>query len=278
MIPNNDKPPLSVDSNKKTFVAWVLAAFSVSTTLSVVIFLFLKPLNAIAAAVQLFFFSAPVAIGLHFILKQYLQDKIDSSPNPEIVRIYFMITLVLLPFSALTFANSQFDSSLPTKHELLVSDKYSISSEGSTSHFVEFKSPAGPNCCFLPEESGSVRVMPSEFEKVVVGQTKIVVQMKKGLIGLPWIESHALKNDPTHNDLERDEAISWMGEAVKEDATEFQEERWPGGQLKAKAPIIHGQVHGEAMYWHPNGQLYARIPFKNGKEKSNRHIDQKFMT
>lgn len=93
-----------------------------------------------------------------------------------------------------------------------------------------------------------------------------MVRIKKGFIGLPWVDSHVLKLDTTVNDSEKLAAMAWQGEPTKNEGAEFREEKWLNSQQKSKEPIVHGQINGMAKYWHSNGQIYAEIPFKDGKK------------
>src|SRR5262245_54689796 len=46
----------------------------------------------------------------------------------------------------------------------------------------------------------------------------------------------------------------------------FYRDYWPSGNLRTQEPLVDGQRHGLAEYFHDNGQLYGKIPWENGKK------------
>lgn len=268
MIPRNDGggQPKQIDTKTKNFLIGLSIAFVGGLVLSIFAFIFYHPLNTWASVAKLAFYSLPLAFGLYVMMKGFINQKIHSSPKPEIVRIYFIGSLILYPFGLLTYANAELDRSQASEYELIVSDKYVTRNKNSTSQYIRFDSPVGASCCFLPEESDSIYVNRNDFQKVVVGETKILVRIKKGFIGLPWVDSHMLKLDTAIDDSKKIAAMAWQGEPTKNENAEFREEKWPNNQQKSKEPIVQGQINGVAKYWHSNGQIYAEIPFKDGKK------------
>lgn len=113
MIPRNDGggQPKQIGTKTKNFLIGLSIAFVGGLVLSIFAFLFYHPLNTWASVAKLTFYSLPLAFGLYVMMKGFINQKIHSSSKPEIVRIYFIGSLILYPFGLLTYANAELDRS-----------------------------------------------------------------------------------------------------------------------------------------------------------------------
>lgn len=54
--------------------------------------------------------------------------------------------------------------------------------------------------------------------------------------------------------------------ACAEESLDYFRNFWPSGNPRSIEPLVHGQRHGLAEYYHDNGQLYGKISWVNGQK------------
>jgi hypothetical protein len=261
MIPTTGNP---TNGTNETFETLLAVTFGSSFTFSIFAFVLYLPLNSGAALTKLVFYSVIVAAGFYVVLKPTIEKKIKESSKPNAAKVLLSLNLVLLPFSVLTFANAKLDGSPMIEYKFPVLSKYIKTTKSSRLHFIEFESPVGATCCFLPDETDSVRISEAEYLDVTAGQTTVNLQIKSGFLNLPWVSSYKLVFPIAPNEVEQKEAANWNPVQNEVKPQEFKTEKWPNGKTKSLEPIFNGKINGVGKYWHPNGQLYGEIPYENG--------------
>jgi hypothetical protein len=253
-------------------------------------FAFIHPIGALKKILIL-------CVPLSYTAFVYLQDRVlralDEADAEQRVALLALTSTLLTIFTTLVAGAILFNALADRTQPLSITTKVIKTtqhrSNKSTYYGLVLNAADFPPCCRTGNNTFVIRTSGHQLREVEAGRSEVIVKIKTGILGMPYLKDWQLRPKPTSVSMEKEkesghtdvqatwskpalEALHWKAEALSDEApTDVQIARWPNGALKSKEPIVNGKVYGIAEFRFANGQLYGLIPFKNG-EKHGRFI------
>ncbi|MES2856760.1 MAG: hypothetical protein V4692_12890 [Bdellovibrionota bacterium] len=124
-------------------------------------------------------------VAIFFFLPKHLK-----SYKPSINSVFISYALVLFTYSAFLYVNFEFDDSPIVRQRLPMREKFASQFKGE-SYLVTFFLPRSP----IIEVAGfeSTEVPFAAFKRADASDTYVNLELKAGLLGIPWIQSSWLE-------------------------------------------------------------------------------------
>lgn len=253
-------------------------AFYILGTFAVVVEIFLITFNY-----PIFFYSTLILFLIYSLLPSnlltlFLYNLLKAREGSKALTFkHFIFTVFLssLPiFHAAFFTVESYWPVQNTTIDVEIIDKEAIRHKSSYSYFLYLAPKADDlSVTNILEETMSARVSKIDFKTIEVGSSA-TLKVKIGIFGIPLQE----KIYPIRNTQGLRKTIPINEQLLQWEATypdfpgnpDYKIEKWPNGSVKSKEPLLNGEAHGLATYWHPNGVIYSKIYWVEG-EKHGRY-------
>ncbi len=238
------------------------------------------PLHYFSALFTVGLYSVGAGFGLAIAFKNNLfRFTLQKGFGTETPQWLYFVTMIAV-CSNFVIGMDRLSASNKQKFETFVNSKKIVREKNRRSYRLNFDliEPQSQYIVNIDEPS-EVRVSRKVYKQAVVGRSKIMGDLSIGLLGLPYISSYKIESP----DIRRSAKTRKTSRKSKKDLQKwqaqipnfpkpdnFQTVRYSSGALRSKVPVVDGQYHGVAEYFHANGQLYGKIIWVNG-QKEGRH-------